>query len=198
MTQARQADLILASASPRRVQLMAQLGCKPDEIVPADIDETAHKSELPSIYAKRMAMEKAALIAARYPQSFVIGGDTVVAVGRRILPKAKSEDDALFCLKLLMGRAHRVYGGLAVACPDGRIIVKHSVSHVQFKRLDKRYIDHYIAQGDWQGKAGGYAIQGAAARFIKQIRGSYSQIMGLDLYLLSNMLTAAGYPYGDR
>ena len=193
MARAAHADLILASASPRRVQLMAQLGYEPTKIVPADIDETSHPSEMPLAYAKRMADEKASLIATSYPNAFIIGGDTVVAVGRRILPKAETEDDVRHCLSLLMGRSHRVYGGLALICPGGRKIVKYSVSHVQFKRLDNAEIDSYIAQGDWQGKAGGYAIQGAAARFIKQIRGSYSQIMGLDLYLLSTMLTGAGY-----
>ena len=198
MTQAANPELILASASPRRLQLMAQLGLEPTKIVPADIDETAHKSEMPLAYAKRMADEKASLIASRHPEGFIIGGDTVAAVGRRILPKAETEDDVRHCLSLLMGRSHRVYGGLALICPDGRKIVKASISHVVFKRLDKGDIDSYIAQGDWQGKAGGYAIQGAAARYIKQIRGSYSQIMGLDLYLLSNMLTGAGYRHGNR
>ena len=193
MTKAANIPLILASASPRRLQLMAQLGLAPTKVVPADIDETAHKSEKPLAYAKRMADEKASLIAESHPDSFIIGGDTVVAVGRRILPKAETEDDVRYCLSLMMGRSHRVYGGLALICPDGRKIVKSTVSHVVFKRLDKAEIESYIAQGDWQGKAGGYAIQGAAASYIKQIRGSYSQIMGLDLYLLSNMLTGAGY-----
>lgn len=198
MTQAANIPLILASASPRRLQLMAQLGLAPTKVVPADIDETAHKSEKPLAYAKRMADEKASLIAENHPDSFIIGGDTVVAVGRRILPKAETEDDVRYCLSLMMGRSHRVYGGLALICPDGRKIVKSTVSHVVFKRLDKAEIESYIAQGDWQGKAGGYAIQGAAASYIKQIRGSYSQIMGLDLYLLSNMLTGAGYRHDQR
>ena len=198
MTQAANIPLILASASPRRLQLMAQLGLAPTKVVPADIDETAHKTEKPLAYAKRMADEKASLIAENHPDSFIIGGDTVVAVGRRILPKAETEDDVRYCLSLMMGRSHRVYGGLALICPDGRKIVKSTVSHVVFKRLDKAEIESYIAQGDWQGKAGGYAIQGAAASYIKQIRGSYSQIMGLDLYLLSNMLTGAGYRHDQR
>ena len=198
MPQLATADLILASASPRRVQLMAQLGYEPDKIMPANIDETAYKSELPLAYAKRIADEKASLIARTHAGAYVIGGDTVVAVGRRILPKAETEDDVRYCLSLLMGRSHRVYGGLALICPDGRKIVRSSVSHVQFKRLDKGDINSYIAQGDWQGKAGGYAIQGAAARFIKQIRGSYSQIMGLDLYVLSTLLTGAGYRHDKQ
>lgn len=193
MTTSSQPPLILASASPRRVALLAQLSITPDEIIPADIDETPHKGELPIPYAKRMAETKARHIATQHPGAFVIGGDTVVACGRRILPKAETEAEARACMSLLMGRSHRVIGGLALACPDGRLLVRHTLSHVQMRRLDKSEMESYIAQGDWQGKAGGYAIQGEAARFIKQIRGSYSQIMGLDLYLTAQLLRGTGY-----
>lgn len=193
MTTSSQPPLILASASPRRVALLAQLSITPDEIIPADIDETPHKGELPIPYAKRMAETKARHIATQHPGAFVIGGDTVVACGRRILPKAETEAEARACMSLLMGRSHRVIGGMALACPDGRLLVRHTLSHVQMRRLDKSEMETYIAQGDWQGKAGGYAIQGEAARFIKQIRGSYSQIMGLDLYLTAQLLRGTGY-----
>lgn len=193
MTTSSQPPLILASASPRRVALLAQLSITPDEIIPADIDETPHKGELPIPYAKRMAETKARHIATQNPGAFVIGGDTVVACGRRILPKAETEAEARACMSLLMGRSHRVIGGMALACPDGRLLVRHTLSHVQMRRLDKSEMESYIAQGDWQGKAGGYAIQGEAARFIKQIRGSYSQIMGLDLYLTAQLLRGTGY-----
>lgn len=193
MTTSSQPPLILASASPRRVALLAQLSITPDEIIPADIDETPHKGELPIPYAKRMAETKARHIATQHPGAFVIGGDTVVACGRRILPKAETEAEARACMSLLMGRSHRVIGGMALACPDGRLLVRHTLSHVQMRRLDKSEMESYIAQGDWQGKAGGYAIQGEAARFIKQIRGSYSQIMGLDLYLTAQLLRGTGY-----
>ena len=193
MTTSSQPPLILASASPRRVALLAQLSITPDEIIPADIDETPHKGELPIPDAKRMAETKARHIATQHPGAFVIGGDTVVACGRRILPKAETEAEARACMSLLMGRSHRVIGGMALARPDGRLLVRHTLSHVQMRRLDKSEMESYIAQGDWQGKAGGYAIQGEAARFIKQIRGSYSQIMGLDLYLTAQLLRGAGY-----
>jgi len=193
MTTSPQPPLILASASPRRVALLAQLSITPDDIIPADIDETPDKGELPIPYAKRMAESKARHIAMQHPGAFVIGGDTVVACGRRILPKAETEAEARACMALLMGRSHRVIGGMALACPDGRLIIRHTLSHVQMRRLDSAEMEAYIAQGDWEGKAGGYAIQGAAARFIKQIRGSYSQIMGLDLYLTAQLLRGAGY-----
>ena len=184
--------LILASASPRRVALLAQIGIVPDQIVPADIDESAVRGELPSVYAKRMAIEKTQTIAAKYPDAFVIGADTVVACGRRILPKAEDEQTAKSCMTLLMGRSHRVYGGLALAVPQDKIRAKVSYSHVAMRRLDAGELSDYLAFGDWDGKAGGYAIQGQAARYITKIQGSYSQIMGLDIYHISQMLKSAG------
>ena len=191
--------VILASASPRRLALLAQLGLVPDEIIPADINEDPHARELPLPYAKRMAMEKTALISARYPEAFVIGADTVVACGRRILPKADDAQTAQDCLALLSGRSHRVYGGLALAVPEVMrdnhkdMIVKSRCSHVHMSRLDHKDVTDYIAYGDWDGKAGGYAIQGMAARFITKISGSYSQIMGLDIYQMSQMLKGVGF-----
>ena len=186
--------VILASASPRRVALLDQIGLHADDIIPADIDESNFKTELPLAYAKRMAHEKTQLIAERHPETFVIGADTVVACGRRILPKAEDKRTAHDCMQLLMGRSHRVYGGIALYHPhDQKIVVKASFSHVHMRRLDHKELDDYLANGDWDGKAGGYAIQGAAAEFITKIQGSYSQIMGLDVYLMARLLKAAGF-----
>ena len=191
--------VILASASPRRVALLAQLGVVPDEIIPADINENPNARELPLPYAKRMAIEKTALISARHPEAFVIGADTVVACGRRILPKAEDAKTAQDCLAMLSGRSHRVYGGLALALPEHLrqnakyMIVKSRCSHVHMSRLDNKDIADYIAYGDWDGKAGGYAIQGMAARYITKISGSYSHIMGLDIYQMSQMLRGVGF-----
>ena len=184
---------ILASASPRRVELLAQIGIIPTEIVPADIDETALPSETPALYAERMAYEKAVKIAVNYSETRILAADTVVAVGRRILPKAETEAEARACLKLLSGRQHRVFGGICLMDKDGRAYQRLSVSTVRFRRLAADELDAYIQFGDWQGKAGGYAIQGMAARYIATISGSYSNIVGLDLYQTSGMLRAVGY-----
>ena len=186
--------VILASASPRRVALLDQIGLQADEIIPADIDESNLKTELPLPYAKRMAFEKTTAIAKLRPDAFVIGADTVVACGRRILPKASDKQTAQECLRLLMGRAHRVYGGIALYNPTtAKITVKATFSHVHMRRLDHKECDEYLHHGDWDGKAGGYAIQGAAAEFITKIQGSYSQIMGLDIYLMAKLLKQAGF-----
>ena len=193
--------VILASASPRRVALLAQLGVVPDEIIPADINENPNARELPLPYAKRMAIEKTALISARHPEAFVIGADTVVACGRRILPKAEDAKTAQDCLAMLSGRSHRVYGGLALALPEHlrqnakHMIVKSRCSHVHMSRLDNKDIADYIAYGDWDGKAGGYAIQGVAASFINFISGSYSNVMGLPLAELYRALLSIGYQF---
>ena len=184
---------ILASASPRRVELLAQIGIIPTEIVPADIDETALPSETPALYAERMAYEKAVKIAGNYSKTRILAADTVVAVGRRILPKAETEAEARACLKLLSGRQHRVFGGICLMDKDGRAYQRLSVTTVRFRRLAADELDAYIQFGDWQGKAGGYAIQGMAARYISTISGSYSNIVGLDLYQTSGMLRAVGY-----
>ena len=186
--------LILASASPRRLDLLAQIGVSPDAVDPADLDEMPLKGELPAAYAARVAADKAALIAERHPGALVLAGDTVVAAGRRILPKAETEAEARMCLQLLSGRRHRVLS--AIMLIDGQGVARHrlSVNIVTFKRLDRAEIDAYAASGEWRGKAGGYAIQGRAAGFIRAIQGSHSAIMGLPLYETRALLKAAGYP----
>jgi septum formation protein len=184
--------LILASASPRRVNLLAQIGIVADQILPAHIDETPQKSELPSQLAKRLGAGKALAVAAEYPSACILSCDTVVAVGRRILDKAESEDDARRCLKLLSGRRHRVYGGLTLIDPDGKINNRLVTTSVVFKRLEGSEIDAYVNCGEWHGKAGGYAIQGRAAAFARNIIGSYSNIVGLPLFETSMLLKGAG------
>jgi len=184
--------MILASASPRRVDLLAQIGIVPDQIIPAHIDETPQKSELPSQLAKRLGAGKAAAIAAEHPGACILSCDTVVAVGRRILDKAESEDAARRCLKLLSGRRHRVYGGLTLIDPDGKIHNRLVITSVLFKRLEASEIDAYVNCGEWHGKAGGYAIQGRAGAFARKIIGSYSNIVGLPLFETSMLLKGVG------
>ncbi|RIV87653.1 Maf family protein [Aurantiacibacter zhengii] len=186
--------LILASASPRRLEWLARLGIAPDSVSPADIDETPHKAELPRDYALRMAREKALAVDAA--DRFVLAGDTVVAVGRRILPKAEDEATARECLALLSGRRHRVLSAVALAAPDGTIREKLSETQLKFKRLSDEEIDAYIASGEWHGKAGGYAIQGMAEALIPWIQGSHSGVVGLPLYETRALLKAAGFPVG--
>ena len=183
--------LILASASPRRRELLARLGLTPDAIAPADIDETPLKGELPRVYATRMAREKAE--AAASDEGFVLAGDTVVAAGRRILPKAEDEATARQCLELLSGRRHRVLSAIALHAPDGIIRERLSETVVMFKRLSAQEIDAYIASGEWDGKAGGYAIQGIAEGLISRIQGSHSGVVGLPLYETRTLLKAAGF-----
>ncbi|MBX7513211.1 Maf family nucleotide pyrophosphatase [Qipengyuania sp. GH38] len=183
--------LILASASPRRRELIARLGLTPDAIAPADIDETPAKGELPRDYAKRMAREKAE--AAASDEGFVLAGDTVVAAGRRILPKAEDEVTARDCLALLSGRRHRVLSAIALRAPDGTLRERLSETIVMFKRLSAEEIDAYIASGEWDGKAGGYAIQGLAEGLISRIQGSHSAVVGLPLYETRALLKAAGF-----
>jgi septum formation protein len=186
--------LILASASPRRLDLLAQIGVKPDAVDPADIDETPGKTELPPHYAARVATQKGVAVALRHPEALVLSGDTVVAAGRRILPKADSEDQARACLALLSGRRHRVFSAITLIDGQGHARHRLSESRVTFKRLEASEIDAYIASGEWQGKAGGYAIQGRAAGLIRTIQGSHSAIMGLPLYETRTLLRSAGYP----
>ena len=186
-----QPTLILASASPRRRELIARLGVTPDAIAPADIDETPAKGELPRDYAKRMAREKAE--AAASDERFVLAGDTVVAAGRRILPKAEDEATARDCLALLSGRRHRVLSAIALRAPDGTLRERLSETIVMFKRLSAEEIDAYIASGEWDGKAGGYAIQGLAEGLISRIQGSHSAVVGLPLYETRALLKAAGF-----
>lgn len=186
-----QPTLILASASPRRRELIARLGLTPDGIAPADIDETPAKGELPRDYAKRMAREKSEAVASS--DSFVLAGDTVVAAGRRILPKAEDEATARKCLELLSGRRHRVLSAIALRDPDGKMRERLSETVVMFKRLSPEEIDAYIASGEWDGKAGGYAIQGLAEGLISRIQGSHSAVVGLPLYETRALLKAAGF-----
>lgn len=184
-------DLILASASPRRRELLGRLGIAPACVTPADIDETPRKGELPRVYAERMAREKAE--AAADPRGFVLAGDTVVAAGRRILPKTEDEATARACLELLSGRRHRVLSAIALRAPDGTIRERLSETQVRFKRLSPEEIHAYLAGGEWQGKAGGYAIQGSAEGLIAWIGGSHSGVVGLPLFETRALLKAAGF-----
>ena len=190
----RKQVLVLASASPRRRDLLAQIGIHPDLIIAADIDETPRRGELPAAYARRMAREKASVTATfDIPdRAAVIAGDTVVACGRMILPKTETEAESRDCLIRLSGRRHRVLGGLALRLPDGRLVSRLVTSRVTMKRLTAHEIDAYIATGDWKGKAGGYAIQGPAAAMIRHIEGSYSNIVGFSLYDVAAMLQGNG------
>ena len=185
-------QLVLASASPRRLNLLAQIGVQPDLVSAADLDETPQKGELPTAYARRIAMAKAQAVGARH-DGLILAGDTVVACGRRILPKAETADSASSCLRLLSGRQHRVYGGIALITADQRLLLRVVCSKVRLRRLNAADIDACIAAGDWQDKAGGYAIQGFAARYIRYIDGSYSNIVGFSLYDVAALLDAAGY-----
>jgi septum formation protein len=186
--------LVLASASPRRVALLARLGIIPDEIAPAEIDETVLKDELPADHARRLALAKCATVAERHPGALILAADTVVAVGRRILPKAEDEATARSSLDLLSGRRHRVLSAVALASPDGKIRHRLSTSMVRFKRLSADETAAYLAGGEWRGKAGGYAIQGAAEALIQRIDGSHSGIVGLPLAETRALLLAAGWP----
>ncbi|MBP7253229.1 MAG: septum formation protein Maf [Alphaproteobacteria bacterium] len=183
--------LILASASPRRVELLAQLGIVPQAIVPAALDETPLPRELPPKLAQRLAQAKAAAVSALHPGHYVLGADTVVACGRCVLPKAESATEVTNCLQLLSSRRHRVYGGICLIAPDGKARTKLSESIVKFRRLTAEDIAAYGASGEGLGKAGGYAIQGMAAAYIPFIAGSYSNIVGLDLAIVAQLLRGA-------
>ena len=185
------APLVLASASPRRLDLLRQVGLEPAAVDPADIDETPAPAELPRHYALRMAQAKLAAVAVRHPGAIVLAAAGVAACGRRILPKAESEAQARACLTLLSGRRHRVLGGLAVAGVDGTVRTRLVETAVRFKRLDRAEIDDYLACGECQGKAGGYAIQGRAAAFVAFVSGSYSNVVGLPLFETVALLNAA-------
>ena len=186
--------LILASASPRRRDLIARLGLEPAAVQPAEIDETPIKAELPRPYAKRMAREKALAVDAA--DAHVLAGDTVVALGRRILPKAEDEATARRCLTLMSGRRHKVLSAIALKSPDGALRERLSETIVRFKSLSAPEIDAYIASGEWHGKAGGYAIQGSAEGLIAWISGSHSGVVGLPLFETRALLKAAGFPLG--
>jgi septum formation protein len=184
--------LVLASASPRRLDLLARIGITPDAVIPAEIDETPHHSERPADYACRMAAEKAAAVGE--PDALILAADTVVAAGRRILPKCETEAQARAALALLCGRRHRVHS--AVTLIDAVGVARHRLSTtiVAFKRLGADELDAYIAAGEWRGKAGGYAIQGRAEALVRMIAGSHSGVVGLPLFETRALLRAAGYP----
>ena len=183
--------LVLASASPRRLDLLRQVGLEPAEIDSADIDESPGPREAPRAYALRMARAKLDAVACRHPGAIVLAADSVVVCGRRILPKAETEQDARACLKLLSGRRHRVLGGVAVGSADGAVRTRLVETVVRFKRLEAAELDDYLHCGEWRGKAGGYAIQGRAARFIAFVSGSYSNVVGLPLFETVALLKAA-------
>ena len=182
--------LVLASASPRRLDLLRQVGLEPAEIDPADIDETPEPREAPRAYALRMARAKLAAVTARHPGAVVLAADSVVVCGRRILPKAETEQQARACLTLLSGRRHRVLGGIAASGVDGAVRTRLVETVVRFKRLEAAEFDDYLRCGEWRGKAGGYAIQGRAARFVAFVSGSYSNVVGLPLFETVALLKA--------
>jgi septum formation protein len=187
------APLILASASPRRLELLRQIDIEPDRVIPADVDESVHKHELPHVYARRVAWAKLDAVAGANPSGFVLAADTVVALGRRILPKAETPDEAKRCLEALSGRRHRVLGAICLQGPDGRRVQRLVTTRVAFKQLSAQDIQGYLDSGEWRGKAGGYAIQGAAAAFIPWINGSYPNVVGLALTETLALLRGLGY-----
>ncbi|WP_420394347.1 Maf family nucleotide pyrophosphatase [Acuticoccus sp.] len=199
MAQARERTLILASGSPRRLQLLEQIGITPDHLSPAGIDETPLRKERPSSYALRLAHEKAEVAWSRAREvldddgTFVLAADTVVAVGRRILPKADSYEAAATCLKRLSGRNHHVHTAVVVKGPRGRARERLVETRVKMKRLSTAEINTYLESAEWSGKAGGYAIQGRAAAFVVQIVGSYTGVVGLPLYETAQLLNGMGY-----
>jgi septum formation protein len=190
----RPQELVLASASPRRLDLLRQIGIAPARVAPAEIDETPEQDELPAHYAQRIAAAKLDAVAPRHPQSFVLAADTVVACGRRILPKPEDANTVRRCLELLSGRRHHVLGAIAIAAPGGQRIARLVDTAVIFKRLSEAEIAAYVAGGEGLGKAGGYAVQGHAAVYVRTISGSYSNVVGLSLYDTAAMLTGLGFP----
>jgi len=184
--------LILASASPRRLSLLAQIGVKPDAVLPADIHEDPNVGEVPREHALRLAQEKAAKIAGENPDAFVLAADTVVGVGRRILPKAETEEQARYCLELMSGRGHRVFTGVALSLSGG-MTSRVVETRIKFKRLSEKDLNGYIESGEWKGKAGGYGIQGYAECLVSRLNGSYSNVVGLPLFETRNLLIGAGY-----
>ena len=186
-------EFILASASPRRVELLRQISIVPDHIFPAEIEETPLKNEQPRELVARLAVAKAAAIAKDYPDAYVLAADTVVACGRRILPKAETTDDARALLEMLSGRRHRVIGGVSIFAPAGASSARVVETAVTFKRLSSAELDNYLASDEWRDKAGAYAIQGLAARFVCSLNGSYSNVVGLPLYETSQMLSGLGF-----
>lgn len=191
--------LVLASASPRRVELLQQVGIEPDRLIPANVDETPLKAEHPRSIAKRLAQAKAEKALYRLREDgeagncFVLAADTVVAVGRRILPKTEYLDEASDCLRLLSGRSHRVFTGVCLFTPTGKTRQRLVETRVRFKRLSREELDAYLASGEWRFKAGGYAIQGLAGSFVVKLVGSYTNVVGLPLYETASLLNGEGY-----
>ena len=185
--------LVLASASPRRLDLLARIGVEPDAVVPADIDESVPKGELPRQHALRLAREKAEAVGAQEPEAIVLAADTVVAVGRRILPKVEDEETLRACMRLLSGRRHRVLTGVALAIPGGTVRERLVETMIAMKRLSDEEIDYYASHGEWRGKAGGYALQGYGEVYVRHMAGSYSNVVGLPLAETRLMLKSAGY-----
>ncbi|MEO6359880.1 MAG: nucleoside triphosphate pyrophosphatase [Sphingomicrobium sp.] len=186
--------LILASASPRRLDLLARIGIVPDEVLPSEIDESVPKGELPREHAGRLARQKALAVAAQRPDALVLAADTVVAVGRRILPKVEDEATLRACMALLSGRRHRVMTGVALALPGGRMRERIVETMIAMKRLSPQEIDFYVGHGEWRGKAGGYALQGYGEVYVRHIAGSYSNVVGLPLAETRALLKSAGFP----
>ncbi|HEY2709870.1 MAG TPA: Maf family protein [Caulobacteraceae bacterium] len=187
-------QLVLASASPRRLELLAQIGISPDEVLPADIDETALDGETARRLALRLAKGKAAAVAALRPDAFILAADTVVALGRRLLGKPEDAADGERMLRLLSGRAHRVLTAVAVVAPGGRSAARLSETRVHFKRLTDQELSAYVASGAWEGKAGGYGVQGHAGAFVTALGGSFTGVVGLPLYETRALLCGLGYP----
>ena len=185
--------LVLASASPRRRELLSQIGITPDQIDPADIPEIPGADERPHHFALRLAAEKATHVASRHNGSYLLAADTVVAVGRRILGKASNEAEAKKYLALLSGRKHQVFTGFSLITPDGRQITKRVTTDVTFKHLDTYDISQYLASGEWRGKAGAYAIQGLGSLMVRKLHGSYSNVVGLPLFEVANLLSGNGF-----
>jgi septum formation protein len=185
--------LVLASASPRRLDLLAQIGLTPDQVEAAEIDETQLPNETPRLLATRLARAKAAKVACAHADAFVLAADTVVAVGRRVLPKVETTDEVRACLKLLSGRAHKVLTGVAIQAPDGRMVCRLVETRLHVKRLTPSEIDAYAECGEGIGKAGGYGVQGRAGAFVTAIEGSYPAVVGLPLYETLNLLTGLGF-----
>ncbi|PSH64071.1 MULTISPECIES: Maf-like protein [Phyllobacterium] len=195
-----QHKFVLASGSPRRLALLSQIGIEPDRLLPADVDETPLRAEHPRSLARRLSRQKAEKIAEELKsdpelgEAYIVAADTVVAVGRRVLPKAEILDDAAACLRLLSGRSHRVYTGLCLITPKGKLRQDLIETRVRFKRLSREELENYLASGEWRGKAGGYAIQGLAGGFVVKLVGSYSNVVGLPLYETASLLHGEGYP----
>jgi septum formation protein len=192
--------LVLASGSPRRLLLLNQAGIEPDSLEPADVDETPERGELPRTLAVRLAREKAVKVRERVraqediKDAYILAADTVVAVGRRILPKPELLEEAAACLRLLSGRTHKVYSGICVVTPKDSVKTRLVETRVRFKRLSSRDIDSYLGSGEWRNKAGGYAIQGLAGSFVVKLVGSYTNVVGLPLYEALAMLAGEGFP----